>query len=265
MSENPERHDQATMPTWISAGLLVAAVPVAANLFAFIYEVGYCRVFGIPASFISLQPTTVFVVAGALVVVLFVLLLIADTVVAIFTYYVPQGPIRRSFVVLGPFLLVFVAYLYLYRGMWKEWAWLAPVVAVVAFFEFVFPLIFQRRGSYRDKLEAQEEIERGIRTLTYWLGARVGRAGMLLMVALTIGLVIAYAAGRAEALRQENFLVLGGDPEAVVLRHYGDTLILAPFDREGRKVERSFFILKEGDESRPLFSLEEVGPLRSGR
>ncbi len=103
MSENPERHDQAAMPTWISAGLLVAAVPVVANLFAFIYEVGYCRVFGIPASFISLQPTTVFVVAGALVVVLFVLLLIADTVVAIFTYYVPQGPIRRSWAISARF------------------------------------------------------------------------------------------------------------------------------------------------------------------
>lgn len=95
------------------------------------------------------------------------------------------------------------------------------------------------------------------------VGRRLGGGGLLVIGLLIFGLFVAYNAGRAQALKQEEFLILSGSPEAVVLRQYEDNLILAPFDRDTRKVEKSFFIVKASDESRPLFTLEKVGPLRS--
>lgn len=264
MSESVNRRNGGTTAAWISAGLVLAVVPVLANLFAFVYEAAYCRVFGIPTSFISLTPTTVFVVAGALVIVLCLVFWVADVAIGVLRE-VPHGPIRRGLAVLTPFLLLFAAYLYLYRDMWREWIWVAALVAAAAFVEFVFPLIFQSRGSYREKFDAEWEDRRRARPLTDWFGARLGSAGLLFMIAVTFGLLIAYGAGRAEALRQEDFLVLKGETEAVVLQHYGDTFILAPFGRATKQVERSFFFVKEGDSSRPVFSLEDVGPLRSDR
>jgi len=262
VSEGSEQHDQGSVPAWISAGLLIAAAPIVANLFAFVYEVGYCQVFGVPTSFISLSPTTVFAVAGGLVVVSSLVLWVAEMAIGIF-HDVPHGPIRRGLVVLFPFLLLLAAHLCLYREMWREWIWFAGIVAVVAFLEFVLPLIFQRGGSYREKLEAQAETERRWRLLTGWIATRLGRAGGLLAITLVLGLVIAYATGRAGALRQEEFLVLKSETEAVVLRHYGSNFIVAPFDRETGEVERTFFMVKGDDDPRPVFTLEHVGPLHS--
>jgi hypothetical protein len=264
VSGDSDQRDQAAIPTCITAGLLIAVAPIVANLFAFLHEVGYCRVFGIPTSFISLTPTTVFVVAGALVIVFCVVFWMADTAIGIL-HDVPHGPIRRGLLVLFPFLLLFAAYLYLYRELWEEWIWVAAIVAGVAFYEFVFPLAFRWKGSYREKLDADWQVRRRTRPLTDWFGTRLGRVGVLLIVTLVLGLMIAYAAGRAEALQQEEFLVLRSDTEAVVLRHYGSNFILAPFDRETKDVQRSFFIVRGDDDPRPVFTLEDVGPLRSKR
>ncbi|UCH87343.1 MAG: hypothetical protein JSU97_02845 [Dehalococcoidia bacterium] len=262
MSEHTQQQNQASVPTWLSAALLIVAALTAANLFVFVYEVAYCHEFGIPTSFISLSPTVVFVVAAGLIVVFALLLCLSDMTIGIFRD-VPRGPISRRLAVLFPFVVLSVALLYLYGDMWEEWVWAVVLVAILAFFEFVFPLIFQREGSYREKLEAQAEIDRRWPPLIDWLRSRLLRALVVVIVTLIFGLLIAYAAGRAEALRQDEFLVVRSDTEAVVLRHYGDSFILAPFDRESKQVERSFFILKDDDESQPLFTLEKIGPLTS--
>jgi len=53
MSESVNPGDRGTTAAWISAGLVLAGVPVVANLFAFVYEAAYCRVFGIPTVMVN--------------------------------------------------------------------------------------------------------------------------------------------------------------------------------------------------------------------
>jgi hypothetical protein len=62
----PER--QSTR-SWITDGIAIAAITALAYVVSFLYETGFCTIFNIPLSFISLSLTTIFVAAGTLFIV----------------------------------------------------------------------------------------------------------------------------------------------------------------------------------------------------
>lgn len=134
-----------TTSDWITDGIIVAASPVVAYLFTWVYEAGYCSIFGIPRSFISLSLTTVFVVAGGLLFVGAVLFCLSNLIVIV-GLVGPHTPIRRSLARLVPLALMLMAMLVLYGSLWREWIWLVAIVIGYAALEFAFPLITQRRG-----------------------------------------------------------------------------------------------------------------------
>jgi len=61
---------------------------------------------------------------------------------------------------------------------------------------------------------------------------------------------------------KREFLVPAPPPDTVVLSSFGETMIIAPFDRKTREVERSFSILKKGEDPKLLLRWEVVGPLQ---
>jgi len=61
---------------------------------------------------------------------------------------------------------------------------------------------------------------------------------------------------------KQEFLVPVSSPDSVVLSSFGEYLIVAPFDRKTKAVERSFSILKKGEDPKLLLRWELVGPLR---
>jgi len=70
--------------------------------------------------------------------------------------------------------------------------------------------------------------------------------------------------GERIAKNQTEFLVIHSTPEMpemVVLRVYGDTLILAPLDRKRQEVQMIFTVVKISDLKSPLRN-EDVGPLK---
>lgn len=246
---------------WVSEGLIIAACSIVAYLLTFVYEAGFARFFRIPLEFITLNLTSIFVVAGALLVVVIFLFLLTELIFTILNR--GDNPIYRGVVRLIPVFLLFAALLFLYGVQWREWIWIAVVMIMLAFLEFGFPLITQRHKiHYRDKLEAQEEVERQVETPIDRAIWRMGSTAIIIILCLWLGLSISYHAGHAAALKQDEFLVATTSPEMVVLRIYGDKLICAPFERATKEVQRSFIVLKVAEDPKLMLRLEKVGPLR---
>jgi hypothetical protein len=67
-----------------------------------------------------------------------------------------------------------------------------------------------------------------------------------------ISVSVAMDMGRAVATRQRDYLVPASAPTTVVLSHFGETLVVAPFNRSTKEVEPSFWVIKIGEDPKLL-------------
>ncbi len=245
---------------WIWEGLIITSVPIVAYLLTFAYEAGFASFFSIPLKFISVELTGVFVAGGGLLAVFVSLFFLMELMWMLFPR--TDNAIFRCVWRLVPAFLLFVGLLFLYGAHWRGWVLVLVSLVFVAWLELGSPLITQRHtAGYCEKLRAQEEIERKVGGLLAHVAMRYGRAPLLLILYLVIALVIFYSAGRARALRQEQFLLPTAPSGTVVLQIYGDRLICAPFERATKEVRKSFIVLKMPGDSGVILHLEKVGPL----
>jgi hypothetical protein len=255
--------EKSTTKHWVSEGLIIAAIPIVAYMITFSYETGFAGFFGIPREFIALNFTSVFIVAGALLGVLFFLFLLTEIISMVFPP--SKDIIYRTSLPFFPLSLMCAALFILYGSYWREWIGSVVVTMLFALFWYGFPLLTQRdKKGYRKKLEADEEAERQVKTpFDHAIRLIGGRKALIIILFLILLLDVSHHAGHAAALKQEEFLVANTSPEMVVLRIYGDHLICAPFDRATKEVQRSFIVLKVADNPQLMLRLEKVGPLRS--
>ena len=66
------RKGQSNQRNWVTEGLMLAGSSLAGSLLVYIYEAAYCAAFSIPAEFIALTPTTVFLGAYGVLIYCFV-------------------------------------------------------------------------------------------------------------------------------------------------------------------------------------------------
>jgi hypothetical protein len=110
-------------------------------------------------------------------------------------------------------------------------------------------------------LEAQEKIDSQVMDIFGLIRIKFGNETLVIITVFLLGLYIALSAGKAEATKQEEFLVTNTKPELVVLRIYGDNLICAPFDRKTGEVEESFSVLKNTGDPNLSLRFEKLGNL----
>lgn len=242
----------------------MATIPLAGYLVAFVYEAGFCTVFHIPLSFITLTPTIVFVAISALTLVLAPLFWLANIMCMIGLDL--RDPIIRSLTRVAIPGMLFLLLVGMNPNAWREWIWLLSLVAFLALLEFGLPLLTQRdKKSYREKLLGQEAIDARTSDLFDVFGRRFGTWVLNVAMVMIMAILLSYTAGKGQANRQKEFLVLASSPETVVLRVYGDDLVCAQFDRATKEVQPNFFVIKRvtvSSDPRIQLNLEEVGPLR---
>lgn len=241
----------------ISEGVLVAASSVLAYLLTFVYERGFCAVFGIPSEFIAPTLTSIFLTACALIPALIVLYSLADFIYVILPKRMRGGPEywRMIYLVIFGFIA------------WLEGYFTVKIFPIffimIVFFDFGFPLITQRsHKGYRAKLEAQDKIDNE-ETLLGLIMQPLGAGWRLFLVFILILTLLTYSLGRKNAINQKDFLVINtlSQPYAV-LRIYGDKLICASFNRETKEIQGSFLIF-EISKSNLVLTVESIGPLRT--
>lgn len=245
-------------------GLLAATIPLTGYLLAFVYEAGFCTAFHIPLSFITLTPTIVFAAVAALTVLVAPLFWLAN-IMCIMGLDL-RDPVARSLTRLAIPGVLFLLFIGVNPKAWQESIWLLCLLAFLALGEFGLPLLTQRdKKSYREKLLGQEAVEARVTDLFHVFGRRFGTLPMTIAVVMIMAILLSNIAGRSQAKRQEEFLVLASSPETVVLRVYGDDLVCAQFDRATKEIQPNFFTIKRvslPSEPRIQLNLEKVGPLR---
>lgn len=242
---------------WLTEGLLIAAAPVAAYLLALSYISGYARYFQIPVELLSLNAGTLFVIGGK---ILSVAIIIFMFLMLIFQFLSADSPILVKILMVLPWVALVYLEAVLFRFPWREWRLNLIFSVVLALEFFIIPLRHTDKPSYVEKLQEETRRFNAGRSLS----ARIFQSkpivwlfGFLVWFSLTIS----SDAGHFEAMWKTDFLIPSSEPAHVVVSTYGDYIIVAPFDKQTKEIERSFSLLKKGDDPKILFQWQSVGPL----
>jgi len=251
---------------FLSRGAIALGVPAAGYLIVYAHEAGFLNTFGIPTALATLDLVTVLQVSLALVGAMTLFFWVGNLLSMLW----PQGyKLTRNHIRIIRDIGTAAAgvVLVLLLPNTRSFGFLMLFIGgLFAFFDFVWPLLTQRgKKTYREKLEAMDEIDRNTKTLFDRAISLLGVGRLILLVLVGILAAFAYCYGVYFAQHKVDYLTFQMDHggEAVVLREYHDRLICAPFDRDARCIEEGFFVLKTTFNSPLLLTLEEVGPLQT--
>jgi len=249
--------------TWISEGLLIAFAPVTAYILTLSYLGGYVGFFQIPAEFISLNLSTMFSVAGNILLVpMFISLLF---LMVFFLWPHSDSPVLNRALRLFPFGALLFIQLLFFQKRWHDWITTLYLFAYLLLQFFVVPLVGRTKGlSYVEKLREfdRRESTRPTTVATNLINSPLGRRLGTVLLWTWFSLVAASDTGRFSAMWKREFLVPASSPDSVVLISFGENMIVAPFDRKTKVVERGFSIIKKGEDPKLLLRWEVVGPLQ---
>ncbi len=265
-SLNAENKKSGDSRRWLSEGLLLAGLTALSYAVTFAYEAGYSTYFGIPKQLIAVNLTTMLIAAGSLLGAMVMVYSIAN-----FLWMLsPKQDDLVSFVVrryIKIVIICFIAVLPLIRH-WQAWLTFLAVILVIAFFEFVFPLITQRKKStYAEKLREQENIEQRVKVHLLWhvIDLKYGRWLVTTLVYVYIGITFAYNFGRQYAESREEFFVAVNQNNSVILAIYDDTLVTAEVNHETKSLIGPISVTKLDNIKNLVIMKERVGPLLAGK
>jgi hypothetical protein len=252
----------------IPDAILLALASAGAYLFSYYYEKGYTSVFKIPSSLIVINLSSL-LTFGAIIIGGLIFLIPIVNVLVMFVIGNPKSSkgsnpvfLHTLFPVIIVGILAVIQIAIFGIRNWQLWLLYAIMLLVVAFFQFVFPLLSQKGKNYVEKLSAQEETEKQFPDAFVLMRNKFGNSSLIIFLVFILGISIAENVGKSSATNQKDFLVTNTTPEMVVLRVYGDNFICAPFNRATGKTETKFTLLKSSGDANLDLNLETIGPLQ---
>ncbi len=257
---------------FLTAGLVSSFAAVMAYVLAFLFEFGYTTHFKILPELITVSLTGVFI---SLLTLALGLTPVVQIVQPLIRFWVEQDKRRllvRIYSVLGFILclsIIVTSVAYAFEGvlMPSLQVWLSlPIIFIEASVALCLYLIavlvlLLRKDKKRLKRKTNWSPGETIDDWMFWVSASKGLATVLILSILLM--VSAFDIGKFYAANfSKEFLVVSRPREAVVLRVYGDNMILAPFDRSSKQTETEFFVLRLADTVDHPMRLENVGPLK---
>jgi hypothetical protein len=238
----------------------VAAASALSYAVAYAYRSGFASYFDLPP--LLLTPTLVTVLqAGAAVGAV---LLVFWTIVNALWMFLPETKTAVSRRIYFLVLMVLIYALMFYSLFTYKWGWLIllGILCFFGFFEFIFPLITQRRvAGYENKLLAQDKIDDAQKTLLDRVGNRYGYKGMGLVLAVVVLLSFAHSVGYANAKEQEDFFVVADAPDYVVAAIDDDMIILVAYDAAKMTLKRAYTIRRLASEHVWQLEKKHIGKL----
>ncbi|HLQ64429.1 MAG TPA: hypothetical protein VK201_06950 [bacterium] len=243
---------------WLTEGIVLAAIPVMAYVLAFGFEYGYYIAYRFPQELISVDLNRVFV-AGVIFLagVLFVVIL-ATLALALLP---SDHPLARAVAQALTFVLLYLVFL-TYEGRFDVFGKILGL-ALVAYllYKFAVPVVTQRDVvGYVHKYQHQEEAKQLHPTLLRAMLHAIGPLPATILAYFCIAVILSVTLGWYLATEQVYYFVVAGPPEQVVLRIYGDSLILAQLDRPSRQILRQYTVLRRTTATVTLRE-ERIGPL----
>jgi len=249
----------------ISEAVLIATTPFFAYVLCYLFEIGYCNYFELPASLIEIN---IFTVLNTLAILLLIGILIRLLFWGLSELFEPAvGFLPLIGKIIGVFIITYIV-LSIILGDPKE-LFVALIIlfgGTIIFIFLIYLLYKIRRKTYnaqkgdgKRKLPKDEEIK--IKTLLKIkiIPFKISLSKLILILLLSLGL--SYATGYGCAKRRSSFTVINTEPEKVVLRIYGGKVICAEYDRENKVLKKRFFALYLTENRDINFEQKDIGPL----
>lgn len=250
----------------LSEALILAAVPFAAYLIVFSYELGYFSVFKIPNEFISFDLPRIFFALFTIVIVIATTYYFGQSFINLINSW--PSPIKNRLTdKVYPSVLGIVVGLFTIQDK-ILWIFILSLIIFINLFDFITPLFTQRNvKGYLAKLIAADKVFKGFKnrqepSLIDKLAIIMGRRTFWGFMLFLYMLFITYQLGSGAARSQTEFRVVNTNPERVVLWIYNDYALSAPFDRVTKEVDSSFIVIKIGEDPNIEYKFEEIGPLK---
>ena len=242
----------------MSDATLLALATAGSYGFAFLYEAGYLKRFGVPLSLVRVELQSALVAALSMASLLWVLFAAANMLAMLLP---EKAELRGKVIRVFGTTLIPVVHLLLY-GFRREDVWLYVFFfGLILVFEVLWPLLVFE-GSPQEKIVADERAEDVPRSrgLLARFQAATGMGGELLMV-LYLGAFFVYEAGAADAAKRTDFYVSTVHEPLVALRIYPDITILAPIDLKTGTISRGLQVRRTTEMEAPMVE-RRIGPLK---
>jgi len=238
---------------WIGA-VIVLAPPLGYGL-AYVHELGYFDFYKIPMDFISLNWTTIFVAISASLGALFLLLWFVTALVLSKLENISAVRQKIYLVIMSFIFLFIIAIKYLTVEETKE---LGIFFAIFVAAIFVVPWFIRNYGDIPiSRFKRGGEPPKSA-TATYVkkiLDSKYLKYSFLTIYVLIFIFAFSYLDGRSTGIDRQVFYVPSSNPQLVVLKISGDSLICAPIIYRGKDskgqdiciVRQEFFVLKSSE------------------
>ena len=262
MSINSDEQSQKSngLREWL--GILIAVIPAAGYISAFIFEFAYCNHFSIPAAFIVLNWTNILFAIGITLAAVFTVFYIL-----MFPWILKRISIQKK---LGPIeirLITAACLFFLVMLLTSRYPLIRPYSQLIYDFwlllvllDFLGPCMTQRDiNGYRHKLIAQDEkMSQDISTSMKFTNKNM----VIFFMSVFIIPGMAYLEGDKFATEKIEFLIPSSNPGYAVLSIYDDNMICAPYTCENL-TKNEFIIVNLKQTDNTTFVLQKMGPLKS--
>jgi len=248
-------------PRFLSEAVALSLLGGFIYALAFVYEAGYFGAFGVPLHLIQTNVDAVFVLAITVGTALFVVFGVIN-MIAIFW---PEHPIIQMKIVRVTVLLFLVMWPGLLYGFTAvDRMVILVAVLILVLLEVAWPVfVYRKRPTLAKRFEADESAENPIRARTLFGRLQLAAGPLAYGVALGgyLVLVLAHSAGRAEAMRKEEFFFLQDDPRWLVVRVYPSQIVAVLFDSSSGAIQPEL-IVRPIDAAGVRLVKKQVGPLK---
>jgi phage shock protein PspC (stress-responsive transcriptional regulator) len=250
----------------ISDAMWVAALSAATYAVAFSYEAGYARYFHVPVNLISISPTLLLKVGGALMVVMIPLYILIMLIWPLLprSDTAPAKLIKR--VAQDVIFIIFILTPYLIHG--DYWLLFLGLIGFIIFFEVIIPLIVHRKiPTFEKKFSEQNKINREFaeHSVVWAMVMRFGRAPVMFLLILSLATSFANGLGGEEAKKQTEFMLVKGDPNIVMLALYDNLFVTQSFDPRSKTLVGYLKVMRLGDGKDIELAPGDVGPLKASK
>lgn len=231
----------------LSEGLIIAIISALSYAVAYAYRSGIAAHFDLPPLMLSPSIGDILKAFGAIGAIVLIVWNIAHIVWPLLPP--TTTPVGRSIRTI--LLISFVSAIFLFAALEakKAWTFLLIIVIFFAFFEFVFPLLSQKKiKGYENKLKEQEKIEVEFHksTPSEHLSKAFGEI-FLFLVALSIGMIsLAYLSGLREAKTREEYFVAANHPDYVIANLSDTMALFVKYDPKTRTLKNEYLIVTIG-------------------
>lgn len=234
-----------------SEAVFIAALPLFGSLFVFVYEAGYFSHFNVPVDLVRVDLNRV-------VVAIFSILAVLSLESLLFSFVrnvLSDGVLRSALKVAIIYTLPFVVLFFMFPWVPNKWLILICLFLIFCAMVYLTPLFMKAAGkSYIERLGS--EVEKEFSSVD-----PSPSAIKEVVVNLIFALGIVFSLGRYEAERKVDYLVLEGN--MVVIRNYGDMVVLRRFDSLRREMSGDILVKKFDGGGAFSFAFKSVGPVPS--